>query len=194
MALAPIHLISPVMFCSYQTWHLHCKVPNTLKSLFALIFYFGGLNFFFQKCRAGRSQCTSCAQSLHKDNRSFTSGFLLLLQLFITKKCSLLLGSRAVVPDFKHLYVHATSTFSSSILPPLGINTMSLLLRSMCLGPPRQMGEVWMIDVEQGVRETWEKCHKGQGGTGMVAKLKRRQGAQKSQELSRKQHILTVCG
>jgi len=55
------------------------------------------------------------------------------------------------------------------------------------------MGEVRLTDVEQEVGERWEKCHKGQGGTGTVAKPKRRWGGCKSQELSRKRHILTVC-
>lgn len=56
-------------------------------------------------------------------------------QLFIDKKCSVIRLQTAIVPDFRHLYVHATSTLSSSLLPTLGINMMSLMLRSMCLGP-----------------------------------------------------------
>lgn len=121
--------------------------------------------------------------------------FFVVVQFFITEKCSLLLGSRQqLYLHFRQLYVHATATFSSGLLPPLGINMMSLLLKLMCLGPTGQMREVWMIDVEQGVRERREKCHKGQGGTGMVGKTKRRRVARKSQELRRKQHILTDCG
>lgn len=41
----------------------------------------------------------------------------------------------ATVPNFRLLYVHATSTLSSSLLSPLGINVMGLLLGSMCLAP-----------------------------------------------------------
>lgn len=48
----------------------------------------------------------------------------IVLQLFVSKKCSLLL----LIPDFRHLYVHTTSTLSSNPLPSLGINIMSLLL------------------------------------------------------------------
>lgn len=62
----------------------------------------------------------------------------------------------------------------------------SLLLRPMSLGLTGQIGGVQMLNVEQEVRERCEKCHKGQEGTGMVAKPKWKP-AQKSQELSRKQ-------
>lgn len=55
------------------------------------------------------------------------------------------------------------------------------------LGLTGQTGEEQMLDVEQEVRERCEKRHKGQEGTGMVAKPKRKPLAQESQELSRKQ-------
>lgn len=62
----------------------------------------------------------------------------------------------ATVPNFRFVYVHATSTLSSSLLSPLGINVMGLLLGSMCLAPTGQMGKMQIIDTDQGVREEGE--------------------------------------
>lgn len=42
------------------------------------------------------------------------------------------------------------------------------------LDPTGQVGEVQMVNVKQGARERQEKYHKGKGGTGVVAKPKKR--------------------
>lgn len=168
MALALIHLITPALFFLYQTYHFHCKCLNTLSSLFVVFFWPCRSQLFLSDVQGSEISMHwlgSCYTKMIEEVSHQDIFVVIVLQLFVSKKCLLLL----LIPDFRHLYVHTTSTLSSNPLPSLGIN-MSLLLWSMCLGSTGQMGEVQRTDVEQGVRKRQETQRTRRNGYGGKAK------------------------
>lgn len=86
--------------------------------------------------------------------------FFVVAQIFVTKKCSLMVAFRQQLHLISDICMPMLLPLSS-LFPLLGTHMRSQLQRSVTLGRG-------VIYVEQGVREMQQKCHKGQGGTGMV--------------------------
>lgn len=82
-----------------------------------------------------------CAVATQNQRTFHNRLFLSLRSYLLPRNAHLYQAPEATVPNFRLLYVRATSTLSSSLLPPLGVNAMGLLLRSSRPGTHRADGK-----------------------------------------------------